>query len=367
MGSARLAVVSGMSVPSTALSKAPLVTVLTSVFNGARFLDEAIAGIVNQTFVDFEFLLIDDASTDATSEILASWAGRDPRIRVIRNETNLGLTRSLNKGIRLARGTWIARQDADDWSLPERLEKQLAFLEAHPEIGLLGTAAWWMDERSVRHPVPDLRPADHVEISWQLLFYSAICHTSAMFPRMLVLTHPYDESWRFGQDYDLWGRLLRHTRGANLLEPLICLRRHGERVSALHFERQQQIGREIGRRRCRELSPEFSWNDDEIRGVRRFVESEWPNNEAMNPVIPIMGLRLFRAFAGHVAGDRTVVARLQAPLLRRCWRMLPGFRGQKAPLLPLLKEMWSLAGWGMLGALGQVLWGMVRQKIGTRS
>src|SRR3990170_6306785 len=103
----------------------PEITVLMSVYNGERFLREAIESILNQTYRDFEFLIINDGSTDSSREIILSY--NDPRIRLIDNELNIGLTRSLNKGLRLARGKYIARQDADDISFRKRLEKQVAF------------------------------------------------------------------------------------------------------------------------------------------------------------------------------------------------------------------------------------------------
>src|SRR4051794_29608800 len=115
----------------------PKVTVLLAVYNGERYLREAIDSILGQTFQDFEFLIINDGSTDSTREIILSY--HDPRIRLVDNEDNIGQTRSLNRGLALAAGQFVARQDADDISEPERLASQVAFLEIHPEVVLLGT------------------------------------------------------------------------------------------------------------------------------------------------------------------------------------------------------------------------------------
>jgi glycosyltransferase involved in cell wall biosynthesis len=121
----------------------PQVTVLLCVWNGEPHLKAAVDSILAQTFHDFEFLIIDDASTDGTPKFLASLT--DPRVRVVRNETNLGLTRSLNRGLKLARGELIARQDADDWSTPDRLELQLPFLRANPPVVAVGAQAQLID------------------------------------------------------------------------------------------------------------------------------------------------------------------------------------------------------------------------------
>jgi glycosyltransferase involved in cell wall biosynthesis len=114
----------------------PKVTVLMSVYNGEEHLREAIDSILNQTYKNFEFLIIDDGSTDGSVNIIRSYL--DPRIRLIKNKKNIGITRSLNKGLKLARGEYIARMDDDDIAFPERLEKQVRFLNEHVNVGLVG-------------------------------------------------------------------------------------------------------------------------------------------------------------------------------------------------------------------------------------
>src|SRR5262245_5816273 len=123
----------------------PVVTVLMSVFNDSEFLGEAIRSILEQSYDDFEFLIIDDGSTDDSTAVLKGL--RDPRVRVVRNPVNLGLTRSLKKGVALARGDFIARMDADDVAFPDRLLWQLRFLDRHRDIALLGSATLQTDER----------------------------------------------------------------------------------------------------------------------------------------------------------------------------------------------------------------------------
>jgi len=117
--------------------KEPKVTVLMPVYNGEKYLNEAIDSILGQTFKDFKFLIINDGSTDGTADILKSY--KDSRIKVTNNEKNIGLTKSLNKGLKMAKSEYIARMDADDISLPTRLQKQVEFMDSHPKVGVCGT------------------------------------------------------------------------------------------------------------------------------------------------------------------------------------------------------------------------------------
>ncbi len=125
-----------MGIP-VSMKEKPRVTVLMSVYNGEKYLREAIDSILNQTFKDFEFLIIDDGSTDSSADIIRSYT--DFRIRLIQNEKNIGLTRSLNKGLKLAKGEYIARMDVDDISLPIRFEKQVSFLDKYEDVKLVGS------------------------------------------------------------------------------------------------------------------------------------------------------------------------------------------------------------------------------------
>jgi glycosyltransferase involved in cell wall biosynthesis len=147
----------------------PRISVVMSVYNGEKYLRQAIESILQQTYTDFEFIIIDDGSTDSSREIIQSYD--DKRIRLVINEQNIGLTKSLNKGIRLAKGEFIARMDADDISLPQRFEKQVAYLDSHPEVGVLGTYANIIDHRGkIINNI--IFPTEHETILWtMLLFY----------------------------------------------------------------------------------------------------------------------------------------------------------------------------------------------------
>ena len=162
----------------------PLITVLMSVYNGERYLHEAIESILNQTFTDFEFLIINDGSTDSTRDIITSYT--DSRIRLIDNEQNIGLTKSLNKGIDLARGKYIARMDADDISMPERLEVQYNFLEKNIEYSLVSSGAYLIDENN--NQIGELyRPYNYEMILGYIFFFNPIIHPSVLFEKKEII------------------------------------------------------------------------------------------------------------------------------------------------------------------------------------
>lgn len=190
------------------------VTVLMSVYNGGRYLREAIGSILNQTFRDFEFLIINDGSTDSTREIISSYD--DYRIRLINNEVNIGLTKSLNKGLAAAKGKYIARMDADDISLPTRLQKQVEFLDEHFTVGLVGTAVVQIDEKG-RTVVEIPLLTESAKIQEELLFGNQFCHGSIMFRKECVeKAGKYREEFKYAQDYDLYLRMAEYYELSNL-------------------------------------------------------------------------------------------------------------------------------------------------------
>jgi hypothetical protein len=217
----------------------PKVTVLMAVYNGERYLHEAIQSILVQTFQDFEFLIINDGSTDRTREVILSYD--DPRIRLVDNAHNLGLTRSLNRGLELSRGQLVARQDADDVSEPERLSKQIAFLESHPDVVLLGS--WYTKIDAEGAPIGNRRlPCDCLHIRWHLLFHCPFVHSSVMLPKAVVLERIgfYNEAFAYAQDYDLWRRIARRFPVANLGECLVRYRISPSSMTATFVEKLEE-------------------------------------------------------------------------------------------------------------------------------
>lgn len=200
----------------------PSVSVILPVFNGERFVAAAIGSILAQTWRDLEVIVVDDASTDRTPALLRQIA--DPRVRVLTAAANEGLPRALNRGLDAASGALIARQDADDVSHPQRIERQVAFLEAHGDVALLGTQGRVIDEAGTVVGRVD-RPTAWPAIRWFSLLDTAFIHTSVMFRRAVArAAGGYDPRLPLAEDFDLWGRMMRTHRAANLDERLVDYR-----------------------------------------------------------------------------------------------------------------------------------------------
>lgn len=209
----------------------PLLSVVMAVYNGEPFLGEAVESILTQTFGDFEFIIIDDGSTDGTAARLAAYAAADPRVRVV-TQGNQGLIASLNRGCALARGTYIARMDADDISAPERFARQLAHLTAYPEIDVLGTAMQRIDAAGQRLTVLE-NPVLPGFLRWMLIFHCGISHSSVMFKRTVFeKVGGYDPAMAHVEDYDLWCRMSAFARLENLPDVLLYYRIHGASIGS---------------------------------------------------------------------------------------------------------------------------------------
>ena len=212
-------------------SKSPEVTVLTSCYNASRWLREAIDSILGQTFEDFEFILVDDGSTDDTWSIIQAYRDRDQRIVAIR-KTNTGLTDSLNVGIANARGAWIARLDADDLCEADRLAEQFSFVRNHQEVVLLGTGDLEINEQG--GVIKKQRyPSDHGTLVRHLRrvqrFFS---HSTAFFRRDTALDACcYNPLFRKSQDWDFWMRFSERGRIACLKKCLVRVRKHPGQVT----------------------------------------------------------------------------------------------------------------------------------------
>lgn len=226
----------------------PAISVAMSVYNGERFLAEAIESVLGQTFADFEFLILDDGSRDGTAAIIADFAARDSRIRTILRE-NRGLVASLNQLLDEARAPLVARMDADDVCLPERFARQVAFLTDHPDHGVVGSWSADIDEHGAayvvdapEHPVSHDAFLTAIDNGWPLL-----CHPAVMYRRDLVRSvGGYHVAFRHCEDLDLWLRLASVTRLCSIPERLIRYRHYADQVSSRHAT-EQQIGAAISR------------------------------------------------------------------------------------------------------------------------
>ena len=211
-----------------------------SVYNGAKFLDEAIDSILTQTFTDFEFIIIDDASSDDSLQVINSY--KDARIVLLQNTKNLGLTKSLNIGIAKAKGKYIARMDADDISMPKRLEKQFDFMEEHLEFAFCGTRAKTIND--VGDQVNFFKePLDSNKILGTLLLKNCFFHSSITIRRDALLTvSGYDEEFIYAQDYRLYLQLFEsQLYGTNINESLLVFKVSSSGVSQTNTESQDNF------------------------------------------------------------------------------------------------------------------------------
>jgi glycosyltransferase involved in cell wall biosynthesis len=201
----------------------PRISVVMPAHNAAAYLDEAVGSILGQTFRDFEFIIIDDGSTDATFSILKRYVALDSRIQVHHQE-NQGMISALNRGCRLARGQYIARMDADDISFPRRLEKQLAYIEEHPQIGIVGTWIYNIDKNgSVRGTW--CPPTSPKMLKWTLFFGVCVAHPSVLMRRdVMTRLNFYRPDAVHTEDVDLWFRASSVTEFGNVPEVLLKYR-----------------------------------------------------------------------------------------------------------------------------------------------
>jgi glycosyltransferase involved in cell wall biosynthesis len=208
----------------------PIVSVVMSVFNGERFLREAVESILEQSFREFEFIIVDDGSTDQSASILQSYQSNDARVKIYRKE-HTGLIESLNLGCALAQSKYIARMDADDIASKDRLKTQVAFMDAHPETGVVGGAVEWIDASGNSLGIHRY-PASDQEIKATLLDGCAFWHPTVVIRReAFVLARGYRSVAVDAEDYDLWLRIAVQFQLANLEAVVLKYRIHPSQVS----------------------------------------------------------------------------------------------------------------------------------------
>jgi len=217
------------------MKPSPRISVIMSAYNRDDYLKEAVDSILDQTFSDFEFIIINDGSSDGTHDILKNY--KDSRLRIFEQQ-NMGLTKSLNKGITFSNGEYIARQDADDVSLSERFEKQVRFLDERSDIALLGTAAIRINHNGKELDIVRY-PEDDGTIRNRLLEFNPFWHTSVMMrKKCLDETGIYREISDSVDDYDLWLRISEKYKLANLSEPLVKYRLEINSITVTNIEEQ---------------------------------------------------------------------------------------------------------------------------------
>jgi glycosyltransferase involved in cell wall biosynthesis len=261
--------------PTTASdnNNAPLVSVLMPVYNGEHYLRQAVDSILHQTFEDFEFIIINDGSTDNTLSILKDYT--DPRIILLQNKQNKGLVATLNYGLSVVRGQYIARMDADDIAFPHRLEKQVQFMESNPSVGLLGTNVIFIDEHGKEGQLAHgtqwhFYPST---VRWRLLWETTVHHPSSMIRRTTLTKNNlwFDPAYFLAEDFDLWTRIIKYSEATYLPEVHLQYRLHSQGLSFSNREKQLAIHSQVVERGIKELMGDVAFDEAHLHMTLRLL------------------------------------------------------------------------------------------------
>ncbi len=268
--------------------RTPKVTVLMAVHNGLPYLRECIESVLGQEFADFEFMILDDASTDGSAEVARSYG--DPRVRVLHNSQNIGQAPALNKGLAVASGEYVARIDADDRWTPQRLSEQVKILDAEPAVAVVGSWVQVIDRQGRPGTVIKVQMSSYAGFLFALFGDNPLGHPAVTYRRELVRElGGYDASLAPAEDYDLWVRIALAGHGARIIpKPLTLYRRHEGQLSvtmaqtqdahAVHI-REKLIGLFADASHVRQLGlffqtdPRFWTDAGSVHEQRRFVRA----------------------------------------------------------------------------------------------
>lgn len=294
------------------------VTVFIAVYNGERFIERTIDSVLKQTLDEFELLIIDDCSTDKTREIVASY--KDRRIRLEENQRNMGQPFTRNRGLALAESEYIAVLDADDVCEPERLQRSVQYLDAHPDVAAIGSGATLIDESDQSISVVHV-PTDFESIRTRIFIQNCFIHPSITFRRSAVMAiGGYNPSLKFAQDYDLILRLSAKHRLANLSEPLVRYRIHTSQASQKKLAAQRRLA-DIARLTA--YTQQYSQGLIDSKVLRPDVSllNRMRGGAGTFSADCLYWARVNRAMRNHA--EAAVMVRraiVSAPLSRRAWR-----------------------------------------------
>ena len=255
----------------------PEITVLMPVHNGGQYLKQALDSLFNQTFKDFELLVVDDASTDDSKNIVVSY--KDVRLRMIENVSNIGIAQSLNRGVADAKGRYIVRMDADDVCFPQRLQRLLDFMRLHPEVAVAGSWA----KLTGKYSEIERRPIGSGCVKASLCLYNPLIHPSVII-RKDVLTNygiKYDRHFSRSEDYDLWSRLSEVAAIDNIAEVLLNYRVHGNSITAAASNVMEDQSMDIMRRELHKIG--ITPSKEELRFHRNVCHGDrlWTREEVI--------------------------------------------------------------------------------------
>jgi glycosyltransferase involved in cell wall biosynthesis len=242
-----------------------------AVHDGGPLLARAVESVLAQSLAELELIVVDDGSTDGSDQVLARYAREDPRLVVLTNPRRLGLAASLNRALERARGRYLARMDADDFSLPHRLAEQAAFLDANPRVVIVGSAVLPVDTEGRVLGRARVQPASDAAIRNKMLLHNAFHHPSVMLRRELLVRAglAFDPGLAYAQDYELWSRLLAHGRGANLPQTLVRMTIHPGQGSQAAWEAQQEAADRVALVNLAARGLGGAFTPEEVRLMRR--------------------------------------------------------------------------------------------------
>ena len=320
----------------------PAISVLMPVHNGEAFLPAALDSLLAQDMADFELVIVDDCSGPGASAILADYAARDSRIRLLRNQEQQGVARTLNRGLAECRAPYTARADADDLYLPQRLTRQLAFLQANPDIAVVSCG--YREMREDGELLGTTRPpTDPAIISFERLFLNRLLHPGVMFRTAPVREMGgYDPEYWTAQDSELWARLARTARLANIAEPLVHYRVHAKSVMRSRGEAGRTMSYSVPEREIRDYLRGDPGQDALRAAIELYRGFAW-----ISPADARLGERVLRQV-------RAVAARQEPVHVVRHFRRTVGRN-----LVRLARRHWGISrvGAALLAARG-VWWGL---------
>ena len=308
------------------MSQTPTVSVVMPVYNTARYLAAAVDSILTQTFTDFEFIIIDDGSTDASGKILEKYAAQDDRIQLIRR-ANLGIAKTRNQLLELASGELVAIMDGDDIALPDRFALQVNFLQAHPDVVCVGGAMDWIDEgdRYLKHCE---MPQSDAAIQTLLVGGISMLHHPCTMARRSALLQVggYDESMIASIDLDLWLRLGEVGKLANLPDTLLQYRLHAQSITHKRQQRQADDAYAACQR---------AWQRRGIAG--KFVRKPADHLHQHDFLVDCgwLGFKTGRRSLAQRCGVRAIASQ---PFSKAAWNLLACAILQPLPFLPDLSE-----------------------------
>lgn len=319
--------------PGKAAPPAPQVSVVLPAYNAAAHVEEAVRSVLAQTMSDFELIVIDDGSTDTTLDILRRLQEVDARIRII-SRPNRGLVASLNEGIAAARGTWIARMDADDICRPERLERQLQWL-MRSGADICGSAIRMFGAQG--EGVVIAHPVSHEAVGVALLFGTAFAHPTVVMRAAKARELAYDPALEKCEDYDLWERAAAvGWRFTNVPEVLLDYRVHAQQISVASRERQQTLAQNVRRRAWSRVADSWQLAGEDVNSVLSL------RGDCAKDVDLARVRTALERVLGQLDGEALEVARghitrlyfraaVQGPRAWRDWVFLMRLRGRRVP------------------------------------